>query len=167
VPGQREVRRVLEISPGVSAQNLFRGWFHWATRSRLPELISVAYTIKRHFDNIITYIRKPISNAAAEGINSKIQMIKYRARGYRNETRFATAILFHCAAWTCYYPLDILKRRLGFSILKHSPGSVTRQLETNVVVSGGGRQNESTALSTTSRYLRPRPEKSGGDYLAV
>ncbi len=79
-----------------SARNFFRGWFHWATHSRLPELISVAYTIKRHFDNIITYIRKPISNAAAEGINSKIQMIKYRARGYRNETRFATAILFHC-----------------------------------------------------------------------
>jgi len=23
-------------------------------------------------------------------------MIKYRARGYRNETRFAAAILFHC-----------------------------------------------------------------------
>lgn len=79
-----------------SARNFFRGWFHWATHSRLPELILVAYTLKRHFENIITYVRKPISNAAAEGINSKIQMIKYRARGYRNESRFEAAILFHC-----------------------------------------------------------------------
>jgi transposase len=62
----------------------------------------VAYTLKRHFGNIITYIRKPITNAAAESLNSKIQMIKYRARGYRNEGRFEAAILFHCGGLDLY-----------------------------------------------------------------
>ncbi|BDE08283.1 hypothetical protein WPS_35590 [Vulcanimicrobium alpinum] len=79
-----------------AARRFFADWYRWATHSQLPEMISVARTLKRHFANIITYIRKPITNAAAESLNSKIQMIKFRARGYRNEGRFPAAILFHC-----------------------------------------------------------------------
>jgi transposase len=29
-------------------------------------------------------------------MNSKIQLIKHRARGYRNRENFRAAILFHC-----------------------------------------------------------------------
>jgi transposase len=85
-----------------SARSFFAGWFGWATRSQIPAVVQVARTIKRHFANIITYLKIPITNAAAEGINSKIQMIKYRARGYRNEGRFERAILFHCGALDLY-----------------------------------------------------------------
>lgn len=59
--------------------------------------LDAAKTIKRHFANILTYLKIPITNAGAEGLNSKIQMIKYRACGYRNEDRFERAILFHCS----------------------------------------------------------------------
>jgi hypothetical protein len=52
--------------------------------------------LKRNFANIITYIRIPITTAASESINSKIQRLKTCASGYRNEGRFATAILFYC-----------------------------------------------------------------------
>jgi transposase len=58
--------------------------------------------IKRHFENIITYLKIRITNAGAEGLNSKIQMIKYRARGYRNEGSFERAILFHCGGLDLY-----------------------------------------------------------------
>ena len=85
-----------------TARRFFADWFRWATHSQLPEMISVARTLKRHFANIITYIRKPITNAGAESLNSKIQMIKYRARGYRNEGRFEAAILFHCGGLDLY-----------------------------------------------------------------
>jgi transposase len=85
-----------------SARSFFAGWFGWATRSQIPAVTDVAYTIKRHFANIITYLKIPITNAAAEGINSKIQMIKYRARGYRNEGRFERAIQFHCGGLDLY-----------------------------------------------------------------
>ena len=57
---------------------------------------------RSHFDNIITYLKIPITNAGAEGLNSKIQMIKYRARGYRNEGSFERAILFHCGGHDLY-----------------------------------------------------------------
>jgi hypothetical protein len=49
-----------------TARRFFADWFRWATHSQLPEMISVAYTLKRHFANIITYIRKPLANAGAE-----------------------------------------------------------------------------------------------------
>ena len=84
------------------ARRFFAGWYRWATHSQLPEMISVARTLKRHFANIITYIRKPITNATAESLNAKIQMIKFRARGYRNEGRFEAAILFHCGGLDLY-----------------------------------------------------------------
>lgn len=38
------------------------------------------------------------TNAKSEAINSKIQWIKYTARGYRNVANFITAIYFHCGA---------------------------------------------------------------------
>jgi len=31
-----------------------------------------------------------------EGLNAKIQWVKFSARGYRNRDEFKTAILFHC-----------------------------------------------------------------------
>ena len=77
-------------------------WYGWATRSRLPEMISVAATLKRHFNNIITYIKTPITNATSESINSKIQKLKIRANGYRSASRFADAIMFHCGGMDLY-----------------------------------------------------------------
>jgi hypothetical protein len=67
---------------------------------------------KRHFENIITYLNIPITNAGAEGLNSKIQMIKYRARGYRNEGSFERAILFPLRrSRPLSHPLEVLKRQ--------------------------------------------------------
>jgi transposase len=48
------------------------------------------------FTNIITYLRLRITNAASEFINSKIQWVKYTARGFRSKKNFVTAIYFHC-----------------------------------------------------------------------
>lgn len=84
------------------ARKFFTWWYGWAMRSRLPEMMAVAATLKRHFANIITYIKTPITNATSESINSKIQKLKTRANGYRSESRFADAIMFHCAGLDLY-----------------------------------------------------------------
>ena len=44
----------------------------------------VARTLKKYFDNILTYFDCYITNAFSEGINSKIQALKANARGFRN-----------------------------------------------------------------------------------
>jgi transposase len=78
------------------ARKHFRWWHRWAMRSRLQPMIGVARTLKRRFENIITFLRHRITNAASESINSKIQWIKYTARGFRNRNNFIHAIYFHC-----------------------------------------------------------------------
>jgi hypothetical protein len=46
--------------------------------------------------NFLAYLRHRVTNAASESINSKIQWVKYSARGLRNKRNFQTAVYFHC-----------------------------------------------------------------------
>ena len=78
------------------ARKHFRWWHNWATRSRLHPMIEKARMIKRRFENIVTYLRHRITNAASESLNAKIQWVKYTARGFRNQRNFINAIYFHC-----------------------------------------------------------------------
>jgi transposase len=45
----------------------------------------------------LRFVQHPITNSAAEGLNSKIMSIKRKARGFRNPQNFTTAIYFHCS----------------------------------------------------------------------
>jgi transposase len=74
----------------------YKGWRSWATRCRLKPIVDKARMIHRRFENIVTYIKQRITNAASESINSKIQWVKYTARGFRSTKNFVTAIYFHC-----------------------------------------------------------------------
>lgn len=73
----------------------FNRWYFWATHSKLKPVIAAAKTLKRHEAGIMAYFTHPITNAGAEGLNSRIQAIRVKARGYRNREHFKTAIYFH------------------------------------------------------------------------
>ena len=85
-----------------AANKFWKKWYFWATHSRLMPVYKVANTIKRHIKNILTYCKHRITNAVAEGLNSKIQTIKQRACGFRNPNNFRTAIYFHCGGLDLY-----------------------------------------------------------------
>ena len=78
------------------AQEFFAEWYAWAIRSRLAPVKRVARMLKSRLANIVTWFRHPISNATAEGFNSRIQSIKSNARGFRNFNNYRTRILFFC-----------------------------------------------------------------------
>lgn len=84
------------------ARGFFKRWYFAATHSRLMPIIKVAKTIQNHFENIITYLKHHITNAFAEGINSKIQQIKTVARGFRGFSNYRNAILFYCGKLDLY-----------------------------------------------------------------
>lgn len=65
-------------------------------------MIKVAKMLKRHFENIITYLRHPSTNAVSEGLNSKLQAIKANARGFRSFQNYRTRILFFCGKLDLY-----------------------------------------------------------------
>jgi transposase len=85
-----------------AARRFFRDWFGWVSRSRLKPLVKVARMLKTHLENILTYLRHPITNAVTEGLNSKIQMIKSNARGFRSFDNYRTRILFFCGKLNLY-----------------------------------------------------------------
>jgi transposase len=85
------------------ARRFWKHWYFWATHSRLQPVIQVAKMLARHLDGVLNYFSAArITNAAAEGLNSKIQTIKKMAYGYRNREHFKTAILFHCGGLNLY-----------------------------------------------------------------
>ena len=77
-------------------------WLSWAVRSRLDPIKEVAKTIKEHLWGILNAIVLKVSNGPAEGLNSRIKMIKFRSRGFRNKERFANAIYFHLGGLDLY-----------------------------------------------------------------
>jgi transposase len=84
------------------ARRFFKDWFGWISRSRLKPMIAVARMLKRHLENLLTYLKHRITNAVTEGLNSKIQSIKSAARGFRNFQNYRTRILFFCGKLDLY-----------------------------------------------------------------
>ena len=58
------------------AKRFWKKWYHWATHSRLKPVVEVARMLKRHLANVLSYCDHRITNAASEGLNSKIQGVK-------------------------------------------------------------------------------------------
>lgn len=78
------------------AQNFFKRWYFWATHSRLAAIVKAARTLKAHAAGVLNFVVHGITNACAEGLNSKIEMVQRMACGFRNRKHFRTAIYFHC-----------------------------------------------------------------------
>lgn len=87
-----------------AAKQHFKWWYNWATHSRRQPVIDTAKMLKGRLVNVLTYLKHRITNAASESINSKIQWVKFTARGFRNKANFTTAIYFHCGG------LDLVPR---------------------------------------------------------
>lgn len=85
-----------------SARKAWKSWYSWASRSRLDPIKKVAKMVKSHLEGILTAIVRGVTNARSEGLNAKIQWIKYTARGFRNRERFRNAIYFHLGGLDLY-----------------------------------------------------------------
>jgi transposase len=86
------------------ATKFWKRWYFWATHSRLGPMIKVAKLIADHLPNVLTYFTHRVTNAVAEGLNSKIATVQKRACGYRNPNHFKIAVYFHCGGLNLYPP---------------------------------------------------------------
>jgi transposase len=84
------------------ALSFFRDWCREAMASRLEPVKKVVRLFKKHWPNIVTFFRYHLSNALAEGINSRIQHLIQKACGYRNRERFKRDVLFHLGKLDLY-----------------------------------------------------------------
>ena len=97
------LRTIYEIVDMETAVAELHRWYFWVAHSRIPQMIKAAKTIKAHWDGVVAFFHERVANGIAEGINSVIQTIKRRARGYRNTDNFITMIYLVCGKLT--FPL--------------------------------------------------------------
>jgi transposase len=79
-----------------SARAFFAFWRDQVLAGGNAAMIEAMKTLERHLDNLVTYAAIHITNAASESMNSRIQLVKFRSRGFRSAARFERAIMFHC-----------------------------------------------------------------------
>lgn len=74
----------------------FENWYTEVVKSKLEPVKKVAETLKAHLRGLLNYFEHKITNALAEGFNSRIQALKAAARGFRSFKNYRTRILFFC-----------------------------------------------------------------------
>jgi transposase len=74
------------------ARKFLKRWMTSALRTRIESMRNFVGTLRRHFENIVTFIDRPLTNAVGEGINRVIRLVKNRASGFRNLESFADLI---------------------------------------------------------------------------
>jgi transposase len=75
-----------------SAENFLKSWMTAALKSRIPSLRKFVGTLKEHQENILAFIKRPLTNAVGEGINRILKIVKNRASGFRSLESFADLI---------------------------------------------------------------------------
>jgi transposase len=98
------LRTLWNYQSAIWATKFWKRWYFWATHSRLAPMIKAAKLIADHWPNVLTYFTHRITNAVAEGLNSKIATVQKRACGYRNPNHFKIAVYFHCGGLNLYPP---------------------------------------------------------------
>jgi transposase len=87
-----EFDRFWDFKAPWAARRFLKQWTTTALRSRLDPLRKFVETIRKHSEDIITFVECRITNAKAEGINRIIRMIKNRASGFRSVNAFIDLI---------------------------------------------------------------------------
>ena len=75
-----------------AARRFLKAWSTTALKSRLEPIREFVVTLRKHIENIITFIPSRLTNATAEGLNRIIRMVKNRASGFRTVEAFVDLI---------------------------------------------------------------------------
>jgi transposase len=80
----KEQLREVFATKGAHGKQLLAGWLSWATRSRLPEFVALAKTIKRYLPLIHNTLDHGISNTLSEATNTHLRLLTRRAYGFHS-----------------------------------------------------------------------------------
>ena len=94
-----------EMPDKTAATTFLTNWCTDVEEAKIPAFMAFAKTLKGHWSGIIHFVESRITNGILEGINSKVQLAKRRARGYRNMGNFINMIYFLCGKLKFNYPL--------------------------------------------------------------
>jgi transposase len=87
-----------------AARAFVTDWCREVERAKIMPFMTFANTVRAHLTGIVRFVQTKITNGVLEGINSKIQLAKRRARGFRNVANFKNMIYFLCGKLNFDYP---------------------------------------------------------------
>ena len=93
---KENIRGLWNLASLDEARDYWNRWYSWIVHSSMDAMKKVARMMRMHIDKILNYFTHRITNAKAEGINSKIALIEKMAYGFRNRRHLMTAIYFKC-----------------------------------------------------------------------
>lgn len=84
------------------ATTFFQTWHQNVKELGNAALEKVATMFEKHWSGLVSYIEHRATNALAESLNTQIQLLKAKARGFRFANGFRRTILFHLGQLDLY-----------------------------------------------------------------
>ncbi len=97
---------VWDMETKEEASSFLDMWIADVNTHKIAPFMKFARTVRAHQSGIINFVKTRINNGILEGINSKVQLAKRRARGYRNIDNLINMIYFLCGKLKFDYPLN-------------------------------------------------------------
>jgi transposase len=98
------LRDIYRLADPDDAQAHLNWWLSWACRCRIPEMVKLSNTIRKHRDGIVAAVELGLSNSRLEGLNSKIRLINHRGYGHHTAKSLIAMIYLCCGGLTIALP---------------------------------------------------------------
>ncbi len=92
------------------ARELLESWCERAQTSGMRAFAKLAGTVHAHIDGILAALRVGLTNARAEGINTKVRLITRRAYGFHSAEAVIALVMLTCGPVTLRLPYERLRR---------------------------------------------------------
>lgn len=93
---KEELRDLYRLRPGQRPDAHLDAWLARACRSRIPAMVKLSRTIRRHRDGILAAVDLGLSNSKLEGLNSKTRLINHRGYGHHSAAALI-AMIYLCS----------------------------------------------------------------------
>jgi transposase len=90
---KEDLRQIWSQPDRRTALRVLRDWLARARASGIRMLVQFADTLEAHEEGVLNYYAYPISTGPLEGTNTKIQLMKRQAYGFRDQAFFKLKIL--------------------------------------------------------------------------
>ena len=103
---QDALRDLYRLPPGGRPDAHLDAWLARASRCRIPAMLDLSRTIRRHRDQILAAVDRGLSNSKLEGLNPKIRLINHRGDGHHSATAVIAMIYLCCSGLTITLPTE-------------------------------------------------------------
>ena len=103
---KEELRDLYRLPPGRRPDAHLDAWLARASRCRIPAMLDLSRSIRRHRDQILAAVELGLSNSKLEGLNSKIRLINHRGYGHHSAAAVIAMIYLCCSGLTITLPTE-------------------------------------------------------------